>query len=487
MHFKFFILLLFCFGTTQAQYADYTDMIRRESRDIQEYISRRNNTNNSPRFSSSVLYDYKSEKDAEKERAKREREQKNIEVQAFLKQQEKLEKEQREKWEKYREVEESVYRATAHKAISYVAENGIPMSTAERDTYIKFELMSNGVLKPNYEQKMTELLALIEVEKTINTAGLDELLSKILKLSSLEGLNANQNLEYVFQLQKRFPQEEIKIDNAFITLFVNFYNSRNDSKILFGNYDKYYDLYQYLDQKYPETVLMLMKGLIEGNYNPIEHGNIIFKRDNEKASSKEWEKRHKKNDEKIKDIKFGLIGYSEKSKTLEGILELCDRYGLEPMEVVLLDDFKVLNSGGKGTIYSTYYTSFDKNNPKFKFFKPLAALCDKNSIRAYMFYLDELGYTDSSKNKILDYANSMLEKGCNTAFTLYFIDHLPSYYVGAENALKSMKHFKETASPEEFKSVTDEIFKQNRIFDSDSKFYNKIQENLVNQLKQLVL
>lgn len=479
----YYILLALVTFSTQAQYADYTDMIRREARDIQEYISRRNNTNNSPRFSSSVLYDYKSEKDAEKERARLEREQKNIEIQAFLKQQEKLEEERNEKWKKHYELEEAVYRTTASKAISYIAEKGIPISNVERDDYIKFELMKNGSMIPNYEQKMTELLELIEINQTINSGGLDALLPKILKLSTLEGLNPNQFLDDVFLLQKRFPQENEKIDNALLNLFVNFYNSRNNSKILFHNYDKFYALYQYLDQKYPETVLLLMKDLIKEYYNPIQHGNIIFKDNNEKASSKDWEKRHKKNDEKIKDIKFGFVGYSEKSKTLEGILELCDRYNVEPMQVVLLDDFEELNARGNLILTDYIYGEFDKNNPRFKFLKPLADLCDVNSLKAYMHYLNELDYRDYNKNKILDYAKGSFEKGCIDAVRIYFLYHFPSHDYGVENGLKLIKEFKEKVSPEVFQSVITEILKKQDLDTQEN--YNK--RYLTEEIKKIAL
>lgn len=487
---KTYFNLFFLFTiAVQAQYADYSGMIRREARATQEHINRMNAYYNKPSGSTSVLYDYSSKNEEEKERLRREREQKDSEVRAFLKKQDELEEQRREKWRKHYEMEDAVFRATAHKAITFIFENGIPISNSERDDYIKFELMKNGAMLPDYEQKMTELLTLNEVNQTIHTADLDELLGKIMKLNALEGLNPNQMLEHVFQLQKRFPKEEEKIDNALFNLFVNFYSSRHGSRILFDNYDKFYELYQYLDQKYPETVLLLMKDLIKEHYHPIEHGNIIFKNNHPKASTKDWEKRHKKNDEKIKDIQFGFVGYAEKSKTLEGILELCGKYNVEPMQVVLLNDFEELNTKGNLIVTDYMYGSFDKNNPRFTFFKPLAALCDKNSTRAYMLYMDKLDYKDSGKLKILDYANSQLEKGCTTAFTLYFIDHFPSFKAGVDAALESFKRFKEKASAEQFNSVITEIFKGNSYFDPSGKTLeekaNVFEKRLVEEIKKL--
>lgn len=479
----YYILLALVTFSTQAQYADYTDMIRREARDIQEYISRRNNTNNSPRFSSSVLYDYKSEKDAEKERARLEREQKNIEIQAFLKQQEKLEEERSEKRRKEWAIEEATFRATAQKALAFINQNEIELGEEERKQYIKNELMNNGMMIPNYEQKITELLQINEIKNTINTAELDQLIPKINNISLLEGIRPQRYLEYVLQLQKRFPQEEEKIDNLLLNLFVHYYKGHKNYETSLDRNPKFYELYQYLDQKYPETVLLLMKDLMKDYYNPIQHGNVIFKNNNKKASSKDWEKRHKKNDEKIKDIKFGFVGYSEKSKTLEGILELCDKYNLEPMQVVLLDDFEELNTRGNLILTDYIYGEFDKNNPRFKFLKPLADLCDVNSLKAYMHYLNELDYRDSNKNKILDYTKNRFEKGCIDAVRIYFLYHFPSHDYGVENGLKLIKEFKEKVSPEVFQSVITEILKKQDL--DTQKKYNK--RYLIEEIKKIAL
>lgn len=488
--FYFTLIVLFTYSA-QAQYADYSGMIRREARATQEHIDRMNAYYNKPSGSTSVFYDYKTKKDEEKERARREREQKDKEIQAFLKQQEKLEEERSEKRRKEWAIEEATFRTTAQKALAFISQNEIELGGEEREQYIKNELMNNGMMIPNYEQKITELLQINEIKNTINTAELDQLIPKIKNISLLEGIRPQRYLEYVLQLQKRFPQEEEKIDNLLLNLFVHYYKGHKNYETSLDRNPKFYELYQYLDQKYPETVLLLMKDLMKDYYNPIQHGIVTFKNNNPKASSKDWDKIHKKNDEKIKDIKFGLVGYSEKSKTLEGILELCERYNLEPMQVVLVDDFDELNTSGFLVVTDYMHSKFDKNNPRFKFLKPLAALCDKNSVRAYMRYLDLLDYKDSSKIKILDYADSMLEKGCTTAFTLYFIDHLPSFYIGAENALKAMKRFKETSSPEVFNSVINEIIKNNSFFNPSNKDLeekaNTHQKKLVEEIKKIAL
>ncbi len=396
------VSMFFSLSGIYAQWASYTDMIRRENRATTEYINRMNAYYNKPSGSTSVLYDYKVQQQAKRDEEKAKRQAEYKKLQRFIDSMELADRKKSDERGKKMLEEHQNFLAIARPALHYLNDK-YNVTTEEAQNFAREELMINGQLIPNYMDRIKILDNLTILETKLASLSQEEALTKLEKVSALKGIYKIRYMKIGFKLEERAPNDSIANDNMFFNLFRMYYSDQYEYNYSGTLEEQIATLarFELLMEKYPVLGMDFIKTQLKGN--PYKHKvSLIFAK---KMSKSKENAAKEKAFAQQKDVEMGMFGYSEALKSAKTILALALKMDVSPAYILLEGKLSNLNNGMGNSLvlYTKYY-------PQFRFWEDMAKTGDSLSIVGYILHTYSSKDGTKGAKEILDLA---YEEGLN--------------------------------------------------------------------------